>query len=120
MTETSTTPTPPPLSCPPWCTTDHASDINADRVGTIHGAHAGREVFDGGGLPVNVGVFLHSGGAFEDAQITVVHSGTGTGSGVTLLSPRTAPAIAKLLRALGHDDTADALDRAVATLGGAS
>lgn len=123
MTETSTTPT-PPTSCPPWCTTDHASE--PARVATIHSGHAAPPVTASSvaGRDVHINVFMAGGERPGENRISVVHSGTDHGgrgfSGVALLTPREAPSVADLLRVLGHGQLADAIDRAVATLGGES
>jgi hypothetical protein len=122
MTETSTTPT-PPKSCPPWCTADHVGE--PANVATIHSGHAAPLITASvDGRDVHINVFLAGGESPGENRISVVHSGVGQGgagySGVALLTLREAPSVAVLLRVLGHVQLADALDRAVATLGSAS
>jgi hypothetical protein len=115
---TSTTPhTPQP--CPPWCTTDHTDD---DHGILGHRAKAGEEyVHNGNRLAVHIGAYLHD-SPWRGTVISLAYSvADGSGDdGAASLPPSEAPAVAGLLRALGHADIADALDRAVATLGGAS
>jgi hypothetical protein len=112
------TPT-PPTPCPPWCTRDHA-------VGPTHHGDPLEPATAASttGRPVYVNVFLASDITPGRSEINIVHSGAdedGNGySGTTLLLPREGPGVAALLRALGHAEIADALDKAAAILGGAS
>lgn len=123
MTETSTTPT-PPTPCPPWCTTDHPGERAG--LAKIHSGTVAAPITAStdGQRDVHINVFMAGGERPGENRISVVHSGTDHGgrgfSGMALLTPREAPSVAALLRVLGHVQLADALDRAVATLGGES